>query len=280
MAASLRRPRRRLRAGLGFGLMVLIAIVVLYPVQILVFTAFKSEAELVTNPLGIPGDLTTKAFGRAWNDAKMGGLMVNSLIVSTLVVIGTVVLASLGGFAMGRLQFWGRRALPVLLTVGLVLPFEVLMVPIFYTFKALGLLNSHLAMALPQIALGLPFGILLLRGFIADLPQELFDAGEIDGAGLWSQYRHIAMPLARPALVALAVFQFLWSWNQYLVALVMVQESDMRTIPLGLSFFIGRFSSNYTALAAAAVIALLPSLALYVVFHRQVLKANLSGALK
>lgn len=280
MAGPGRRRRTRVKSIAGFALMVVIAVVVLYPVQILVFTAFKSEGELVTNPIGIPGAWTTAGISRAWNDAKMGGLMVNSLIVSTLVVIGTVVLSSLGGFALGRLEFWGRRALPVLLTIGLVLPFEVLMVPIFYTFRSLGLLNSHLAMALPQIALGLPFGILLLRGFIADLPQELFDAGEIDGAGLWSQYRHIAMPLALPALVALAVFEFLWSWNQYLVALVMVQSSDLRTIPLGLSFFIGRFAANYTALAAAALIALLPSLALYVVFHRHVLRANLSGALK
>jgi ABC-type glycerol-3-phosphate transport system permease component len=228
----------------------------------------------------MPGTWSTAAFGRAWTDAKMGGLMVNSLIVSTMVVAGTVLLSSLGGFALGRLVFRGKRALPVLLTIGLVLPFEVLMVPIFYTFRSVGQLNSHLAMALPQIALGLPFGILLLRGFIADLPQDLFDAAEIDGAGLWQQYRSVAMPLARPALVALAVFQFLWSWNQYLVALVMVQSSDLRTIPLGLSFFIGRFAANYTALAAAAVMALLPSLALYVVFHRYVLKANLSGALK
>jgi raffinose/stachyose/melibiose transport system permease protein len=270
----------RVRPLASFAALALVAVIVLYPLQILVFTAFKSEAELITNPLGIPGQWSTSGFDRAWNDARMGTLMVNSLIVSTAVVIGTVFLASLGGFAFARLRFWGKRAFPVLLTVGLVLPFEVLMVPIFYTFRGLGILDSHLAMVLPQVALGLPFGILLLRGFIADLPQELFDAGEIDGAGLWSQYRHVAMPLAKPALIALAVFQFLWSWNQYLVALVMVQSSDLRTIPLGLSFFIGRYQTNYTALAAAALIALLPSLTLYVIFHRHVLKANLSGALK
>ncbi|MEA2608084.1 MAG: raffinose/stachyose/melibiose transport system permease protein [Chloroflexota bacterium] len=280
MALLGQRPRLRLRSVLAFAVMVAIAAIVLYPLQILIFTAFKSEAELVTNPLGVPNVWTTAGFGRAWTDARMGSLMVNSLIVSTSVVIGTVGLASLGGFAFGRLRFWGKRAFPVLLTIGLVLPFEVLMLPIFYTFRGLGLLDSYVSLILPQIALGLPFGILLLRGFIADLPHELFDAGEIDGAGLWAQYRHIAMPLARPALIALAVFQFLWSWNQYLIALVMVQRSDLRTIPLGLSFFIGRFETNYTALASAAVIALLPSLTLYIVFHRHVLKANLAGALK
>jgi raffinose/stachyose/melibiose transport system permease protein len=280
MARTVAEPRFRWGPLLALGLMVVMAAIVLYPLQILVFTAFKSESELVLNPLGIPNAWTLGGFDDAWNDARMGTLMVNSLIVSTLVVLGTLFLASLGGFAFGRLHFWGKRALPILLTVGLVLPFEVLMVPIFYTFRGLGLLDSYLSLVLPQVALAMPFGILLLRGFIADLPQELFDAGEIDGAGLWAQYRHIAMPLARPALIALAVFQFLWSWNQYLMALVMVQSSELRTIPLGLSFFIGRHQTQYTALAAAAIIALLPSLTLYVIFHRHVLKANLSGALK
>src|SRR4029078_3288904 len=130
-----------------------------------VFTAFKREAELVMNPLGIPNRWTADGFGRAWNDARMGSLMVNSMIVSVSVVAGTVILASLGGFAFARLQFWGKRAFPILSTIGLGLPFEVLMIPIFYTFRGLGLLASSLSMILPQIALGLPFGILLLRGF-------------------------------------------------------------------------------------------------------------------
>jgi len=272
--------RRRVRSFAGFVGLAIVALVILYPLLILLFTAFKSGPELVRNPTGIPQAWTLDGFQTAWEDARMGTLMVNSLIVSTAVVAGTVFLSSLGGFAFGRLRFRGKRWLPVLLTVGLVLPFEVLMVPIFYTFRGLGLLDSHLSMILPQIALALPFGILLLSGFIADLPQELFDASEIDGASLWSQYRDLAMPLARPALIALAVFQFLWSWNQYLIALVMVQSSDLRTMPLGLSFFVGRYQTNYTALAAAALIAFLPSLALYTVFHRHVLKANLSGALK
>jgi len=273
-------PRRRIRSFAGFVGLAIVAVVILYPLLILVFTAFKSGPELVRNPTGIPQTWTLDGFQTAWEDARMGTLMINSLIVSTAVVAGTVFLSSLGGFAFGRLRFRGKRWLPVLLTVGLVLPFEVLMVPIFYTFRGLGLLDSHLSMILPQIALALPFGILLLSGFIADLPQELFDASEIDGASLWSQYRDLAMPLARPALIALAVFQFLWSWNQYLIALVMVQSSDLRTMPLGLSFFVGRYQTNYTALAAAALIAFLPSLVLYTLFHRHVLKANLSGALK
>jgi ABC-type glycerol-3-phosphate transport system permease component len=271
-------PRARSVLGL-LGLSVL-ALVILYPVAILVFTAFKTGPDLIANPTGLPTNWTFANLAKAWDQARMGTLMINSLIVSGGVVLGTVALSSIGGFAFGRLEFRGRRWLPILLTIGLVLPFEVLMVPIFYTFRDLGLLNSYLAMILPQVALGLPFGILLIRGFIVDLPSELFDAAEIDGAGLWHQYRYIAMPLAKSALVALGVLELLWSWNQYLVALVMVQTTSLRTIPLGLSLFVGRYQTDYVTLAAAALIALVPSLVLYIVFHRHVLRANLSGALK
>lgn len=260
--------------------MAALALAVLYPLVVLVFTAFKTQGDLIMNPTGPPTQWTFANFVKAWTEAGMATLMLNSAIVSSGVVLGTVVLSSLGGFALARLRLRGTRSLPLLLTIGLVLPFEVLMIPLFYSFRAVGLLDSYMSMILPQVALGLPFGILLLRSFIAELPQAFFDAAELDGAGPWAQYRHVAMPLCRPALVALAVLELIWSWNQYLVALVMVQNPHLRTIPLGLSIFVGRYESTYTALAAAALIALIPSLVLYVIFHREALRANLAGALK
>jgi raffinose/stachyose/melibiose transport system permease protein len=279
----LRRPirwRKVLSQMFFLALMCAIGLVVVYPVLMVIFTAFKTDAELARNPLGVPRDWTSANFSNAWREAGMSKLFLNSVMISSGVVLGSVALSAMGAFALARLEFPGKRVLPVLLTVGLVLPFETLMIPLFYTFKAFHALNTYWAMILPQIGLALPFGILLVRGFIAGLPQELFDAAEIDGAGLWRQFLHVVVPMARPALVALAVFQFLWSWNQYLIALVMVQDPNMRTIPLGLTFFVGRYSTFYTGLAAAAVIAMLPMFAMYVVFHRQIQQANLAGVLK
>ena len=278
-----RRPirwRRTLTRAIQLAVMIAIAAVILYPVLMVIFTAFKSDAELARNPLGIPQRWTFVNYGTAWTDAGMSKLFLNSVMISLGVVIGSVFLSAMGAYALARLEFPGKRWLPVLLAGGLVLPFETLMIPLFYTFKAFHGLNTYWAMILPQVALALPFGILLVRGFIADLPQELFDAAEIDGAGIWRQLIYLVFPLARPALVALAVFQFLWSWNQYLIGLVMVQNPNMRTIPLGLTFFVGRYSTFYTGLAAAAVIAMLPMFMMYVLFHRQIQQANLAGALK
>lgn len=282
-AARRRRPirwRRLVAQLLVVATMSVIGLAILYPVLMVIFTAFKTDAELARNPLGIPHFWTFVNFESAWTDAGMSRLFLNSVMISVGVVIGSVILSAMGAYALARLEFPGKRVLPILLTVGLVLPFETLMIPLFYTFKAFHVLNTYWAMILPQVGLALPFGILLIRGFIADLPQELFDAAEIDGAGIWRQFLYVVAPLSRPAIIALSVFQFLWSWNQYLIGLVMVQDPSMRTIPLGLTFFVGRYATFYTGLAAAAVIAMLPMFAMYVVFHRQIQQANLAGVLK
>lgn len=265
---------------LTFMLMLFIAIVMLYPFRMVVSTAFKTEAERIRNPLGLPQQWTAENIIKAWEATNMGNLMKNSLIVSVGTTAGTVFLACLGGFALARLRFPGRALMPYLLALGLVLPFEVLMVPIFYTYRALGLLNGYWSMILPQIGLGLPFGILLMRGFIADLPQEYFEAIELDGGDLIGQFRYLVLPLALPAIMTLSVLQFLWSWNTYLITLVMVQNPALRTVPLGLGFFVGRYQTQYNLLASAALIVALPMLVLYAVFSRRILQTNVTSGLK
>ncbi len=217
---------------LVFVLMLFIALAFFYPFQLVISTAFKTEAERIRNPLGMPREWTAEFIVKAWTVTNMGNLMKNSLIVSTGTMVGAVFLSCLGGFALARLRFPGRNSLPYLLALGLVLPFEVLMVPTFYTYKFLGLLNSHWSMILPQIGLGMPFGILLIRGFISDLPEDYFEAMKLDGGSLVAQFFWLVLPLILPAIITLCVFQFLWSWNTYLVALVMVQDPALRTVPL------------------------------------------------
>jgi ABC-type glycerol-3-phosphate transport system permease component len=181
---------------------------------------------------------------------------------------------------MVRLRFPGRNILPYLLALGLVLPFEAIMVPTFYTYRFLDWLDNYWSMILPMVGLGLPFGILLIRGFISDLPEEYFEAMKLDGGDLFAQFFRLVIPLARPAIITLSVFQFLWSWNTYLVSLVMVQNPALRTVPLGLGFFVGRYHTQYNLLASAALISAVPMILLYVVFSRQILQTNVTSGLK
>lgn len=272
--------KRALHRLAVLAVMLGIAAFFFYPLQLVISTAFKTEAERIRNPLGVPQEWTADFVFKAWRVTNMGGLMTNSLIVSAGTTIGAVFLSCLGGFAMARLRFPGRKALPYLLALGLVLPFEVLMVPVFYTYRAMGLLNGYWSMILPQIGLGLPFGILLIRGFVEDLPEDYFEAMELDGGGLLNQFFSLVVPLAYPAIVTLSVFQFLWSWNTYLVALVMVQNPALHTVPLGLGYFIGRYSTDYNLLSSAALIAAAPMIILYLLFSRQILQTSVTSGLR
>lgn len=272
--------RKRLITILQFLFMLAIALAVSYPILLMIFTAFKTRPELTNNPFGVPQLWAFENLAKAWDKADLGRLIRNSVIVSGAVVVGTVSLSLLGGFAFARLKFPAKPLFFIALTLGLVVPQGTLVIPLFYQMKLLGLLNSYLAIILPQVGLGLPFGILLLTSFIRDLPEEIMDAATIDGCDLWQQFRYVVVPLVRPAAVALAVFQFIWSWNQYLLPLVMIADPAKRTVPIGLGYFMGRYSSDFILLAAASTIAFLPILLAYILFHRQVMAARLSGALK
>lgn len=256
-----------------------IGLAVLYPLVLLVFTALKSPAELAHNTFGPPTRIALQNLGDVWRTEGLGRFLFNSIVVTSGVVLGTVALSALGGFGFARLHFRGKPVLMTLMVLGLVVPFETLIIPTFYLLRSVNLLSTYWAMILPQVGLGLPFGILLVRSFTVGLPQELFSAAELDGCTLWQRFWYIAVPLTRPALAAVAIFQLIWSWNQYLLPLVVVQDPDMRTLPVMLGFFIGKYSADFGRLTAAALILFLPTFLFYALFHRQILNARLTGAL-
>ena len=273
-------PTRTLASKIGATLLLsLIGVLLFYPVALLIFTAMKPQGQLVRNPFGPPTSLYFNNIVSVWQTDGLGRYLLNSTIVSLGVVTGTVVLSALGGFGFARLRFGGKPLLLTLVVMGLVMPFETLVIPIFYTMKSLHLLSTYWAIILPQVGLGLPFGILLVRSFTVGLPQELFDAAELDGCNAWQRFWFIALPLIKPALVAVGIFEFIWSWNQYLLPLVVVQDPNLRTVPVMLGFFIGRHSADFGRLTAAAIMVATPTLFFYILFHRQVLGAKLSGAI-
>jgi len=261
-------------------ILVIISIFSIYPVLLLFFTSAKPQSELVRNPFGVPRSIFIQNYIEVWQNEGLPHYLMNSIIVSVCVVLGTVLLSALGGFGLSRLKFKGKNALLVLLVMGLVVPAETLVIPLFYMMKFLHLLSSYAALILPQVALGLPFSILLVHSFMQGLPQELFEAAEIDGCSTWNRFWGIAFPLLRPALIGVAIFQFIWSWNQYLLPLVLVQKPEMRTVPVMLGYYIGKHGANYGDLTAASVIVFVPILIFYLVFHRQILGVRLTGALK
>jgi raffinose/stachyose/melibiose transport system permease protein len=258
----------------------LFMVVALAPILLMWMTALKSQAELATNPFGLPQQLVWGNFVETWRQGQFATYLRSSVIVVIPVVAGATVLSVLAGYAFGAFRFRGKALLFGLFLLGVMVPTEGLVIPLYYFLDALGLRNSYWALILPQVALSTSFGTFWMRAFFSNLPSDLSDAAAVDGAGplrtLWS----VLLPLARPALGTLGVLVFMWTWNEFLLALVLVSQNDYRTLPVALSLFQGRYSAQVPLLAAAATIVSGPVLILYALLHRKFIEGMVSGAVK
>jgi raffinose/stachyose/melibiose transport system permease protein len=243
-------------------------------------TSLKTRAEVSIAPLALPSTWVWSNYAEAWQIGRFGTYFTNSVLVVLPVVVGVLLLSLMAAYAFTLYEFRGKSTLFALLLAGLTIPIGVLVVPLYYQMLGLGLVNTIWALILPEIAISLPFGILLLRSFMTTLPRAIVDAARMDGANDWQLLWHVVAPLTRPALLSLLIFTFMWSWNQFLLPVVLVQTESARTLPLGLSFFRGRYSSNLPLLMAGATISFLPIVLVYVAFQRQFIKGITAGAIK
>lgn len=253
---------------------------VLVPFAWVIFTAVKSRWEVPRNPLGIPAEWHWENFSEAWRVGHFDRYFLNSVYVVIPTVIIILAFATTAAFAFSQLRFKGKNILFAILLIGLTVPLDILIIPLFYSLLDMGLVNTHWALILPQAAAILPFGILLLRSFMEDIPGEILDSARIDGCTTLGLLYHIIVPLSKPALASLLVFSFMWTWNQFLLPVVLIQDDLMRTLPVGLNYFQGRYSTNMPLLMAGASISLLPIVIIYIIFQRQFIKGITAGALK
>jgi ABC-type glycerol-3-phosphate transport system permease component len=199
-------------------------------------------------------------------------------------VLGVVPLsllcAVLAGYAFATMEFRGRGALFGFLLLGLTLPYEAAVVPLYYDLRAFGLTDSPLAMVLALVGLFMPFGAFWMRRQFLALPAELLEAAALDGADSWTVLWRVLVPCTRPAITTLGLLYFLWGWNQFLLALVLIQDPAERTAPAGLGFFVGAHSINVPMLAAATLIVIAPVVLVYLCFQRHFISGMLAGAVK
>jgi raffinose/stachyose/melibiose transport system permease protein len=228
----------------------------------------------------LPDRLHFENYARAFEAAHFAGYLKSSLIVSSAVVAGTVVVSTLAGYAFGTMRFAGENVLFYLLLTGLVIPFEAVIVPLYVELRAGNLTNSYWSVILPLIGMNSAFGTFWMRAYFRSVPRQLMEAGAMDGAGSFRILWQILLPGARPALLTLVVLVFMWSWNEFLLPLVMLSREDLRTAPLGLAFFTGRYTMDLTGMAAAAVMVALPVVVLFVATHRRFVHGMWVGALK
>ncbi|MEO6207109.1 MAG: carbohydrate ABC transporter permease [Candidatus Limnocylindrales bacterium] len=276
-----RRRRAHWGRWITLAVAVAFAVIMLAPFAFMVSTAFKPHAYVLEIPPKlIPDEPTLDNFVEAITTNDFGRYFLNSVFVSTLSTIASVTLASMLAFTFARYTFPGRRVLFGVLLFTIMVPGLVLLIPQFVLARNLGLLNSLWGLVVVYSVLNLGFNTFLLRGFFAAMPQEIFDAAEVDGAGPWRLYRSVAIPLARPGLATVTIFSFLAAWDEFTWAIVTLSDRELYTLPIAIRLFQRANGTEWGLVFAASLIALAPVLVLFVVLQRHVVSGGFQGATK
>jgi len=259
------------------GVLVAFALVWLVPIAWAIDTALKPNGETTKVTWALPHP-TLASFRTLIEQGDILHWYATSFITSTLTAIGTVLAASMAGFALSRLDFRGKNLTFWLVLAGIMIPGQVLIVPLFREFSALHLLNSYWAVILPQVPTAI--AVFVFKQFFDGLPKELEDAARVDGASSFRIYRTIVMPLSRPAVSAVAIFSFVWSWNNLLWPLLVLTNPDLMTIPVGLATVQGSFGIRYADTMASAVLGAIPLVAVFLLFQRHIVQGIAGTGLK
>ena len=261
--------------------LILFALIVftVLPLLSMITTALQPQG---TAPSGLtfPSHPQWGNFADAWNAADLLALLKSSILIVLGVVPAAIVFSTLAGYGLASSRLRGRSLLYGLFLLGLTLPAEALVAPLYYELQDMGLLNSRWALIFPLLGLFMPFGVFWMRAAFQALPAELTEAAELDGASAWQAFRRVKLPLVLPSLSSLSILFFLWTWNQFLLVIVLINNPADGNMAGALATFQGEHGTNVVLLCAGAIIIMAPSLVIFFVFQRQFVRALLQGAVK
>ena len=271
---------RRLPGLLTGVSLFMLAALFFFPMIWMVLSSFKSNADIFASPFALPMSIDFDRWAEAWDVGNIGQYALNSAMVTAVSVTGILLLGAAAAFAFSRYRFRGRSALMGLFALGLLLPLQSYFIAQSSLFTQLEITDTRLALIIPYTAMGLSLAIYLLKVYLDALPEELFDAARIDGAGDLLVFRALALPLLRPGLATVAIFSALAAWNEFLLALLYIQDDALKTIPTGLLAFSTRYVTDYSLLFSALSIVTIPMIVIYVVFNRQIVEGITAGGVK
>jgi raffinose/stachyose/melibiose transport system permease protein len=264
---------------LNYLLMIVCSMVAIYPlVGVLLASLYPAGPGSAPSGFALPPSFAWHNYVEAWDQGKFASSFTTSVIVAAVMVPASVGLSILGGYAFATMRFRGSRAIFYLFILGLIIPTEATIVPLYYDVRDLGLLDTYWALILLETSGELAFGIFWMRAAFISAPRSLLEAARIDGASSWRTLWRILVPFARPAILTLTVLTFADSWNEFFLALVFTVNH--MTAPAGLASFSGRFTTNIPLVSAGAVIVAVPILVVFIVFQRQFIRGVLTGAVK
>jgi raffinose/stachyose/melibiose transport system permease protein len=262
------------------GVLIANALLVLAPMVIMGLSAFKTTREIFQNPFGLPTVWRVENFSKVWVEARFGTYIQNSVLVTVLSVAVLVAFGAMAGYALGRFRFKGNDLLYLYFLSGLMLPIRLGIIPLFILMRNLNLLDSLWSLVLIYAASGLPSAFFILTGFFKTLPADLDSAARIDGASEWSIFTRIMLPLVRPALVIVTIYNAIPIWNDFFFPLVFIQTEARKTLPQGMTVFFGQYFTDYATLFSGLTLAAIPIVVLYVILSQHFIRGLTAGAVK
>lgn len=263
-----------------YVLLIGFTILCVYPLVWLFLASFKTNAELYTNTWGLPEQWSMTNYVNAVVKGGVFRYFGNSVIIAVSVVLVTVILATMASYAIARMHWKLANLTHSIFLLGMMIPIYALVIPLFSIFKGMGLLDTHLAVIIPQIAVGFPMAIFIICGFMRSIPTELEEAAIIDGCTVFQCFFKIILPIAKSSVVTVAVVQFINVWNDLLLPRIFLTDSSKMTLPVGLTNFQAMHSTDYVGMIAAVIITIIPSIVVYILLHKQIMEGMVAGAVK
>jgi len=270
----------RFQKAIAIFFLTLLAFINLYPIGIMVLSSFKSTREIFMKPFNLPSVWRWQNYVSAWQRADFAVYFKNSILVTAISIAAILLVSSMAAYVIARFDFKGKRYIYLYLLAGLALPTRLAIIPIFLLMRSMHLLDKLSGLVIVYTAGGIAFSVFLLVNFFKKLPRDIEDSAMIDGAGPFRIYWKIDLPLLKPALVTVAMFNFIDVWNDFFFPLILLSSKAKKTIPLGLQAFFGEYTIEWDVLFAALNISVLPVLIVFLILSKQFIAGMTEGALK
>jgi len=267
-------------AALAQTVLLVNTLLVILPMVFMVLSSFKTTREIFQRPFGLPASLAWQNYSAVWTAAHFSLYFRNSVVVTVASMALILVTSTPAAYALGRYQFRGNDLIYLYFLTGIMVPIRLAIIPLFVLMRDLRLLDTHWSLVLVYAASGLPSAIFILTGFFRTLPRDLDNAARIDGAGELSVLIRVMLPLVRPALAIVTVYNVIPIWNDFFFPLVFIHQDRLKTLPLGMTVFFGEFATNWALLFAGLTLAAAPVTGLYIVMSKQFIKGLTAGAVK
>lgn len=271
---------KRVFVKIKYLILIIFTILFLYPIIWLFINSFKTGQELFDSPWTLPKSLDFSNYVRAFKVGEIGSYFINSVIVAIFVVFFATLLSSMAAYGLTRLKWKLSKTVLSIFLLGMMIPTHATIVPLFSVFNKMKLINLYISVILPHIVFAIPISILILTGFFSSIPREMEEAAIIDGCDIPKAFFKVICPMSMPSIVTVAVITFITAWNDLLFPQIFLSDPKKMTLPVGLTMFQGRYSTDYVGMIAAVVITVIPSIIVYSILHEKIIDGMTAGAVK